>query len=149
MQRTIEIVFVLLLGTFLVVSCGGNAGGDVDGGGNGDAADVADAGGGTPDANLCTGGSLCGQPAQCCPAGNECIDGACLAECTSGVRCGINLDVCCGDVQVCISNACATLCARNGTRMCASLWTASPHVGRPPTARLSGSSAVRIRRLRR
>jgi hypothetical protein len=36
----------------------------------------------------CEGGTLCGQIAECCPAGNECIEDACLPECASEVRCG-------------------------------------------------------------
>ena len=95
---------------FLSLACGpsGSVGGgdDVDGStGGGDAAvDGAIA----PDADLsCTGGTLCGQPASCCPAGNECIAGACLVACDSGVRCGANQDVCCAAGEVCLANACA------------------------------------------
>ena len=61
------------------------------------------------DANdKCIGGTLCGQPATCCPAGNECIANQCLVECPSGVRCGADQSICCGSDDVCISALCAT-----------------------------------------
>lgn len=75
---------------------GGNTPGDDDPGG----------GGGGPDADVCSGGTLCGTPAACCPAGNECVEDACVAACASGVRCGADLDVCCGSGEVCLSNQC-------------------------------------------
>ncbi|MDX9719998.1 MAG: FG-GAP-like repeat-containing protein [Myxococcota bacterium] len=59
------------------------------------------------DVDKCEGGTLCGQPAVCCPAGNECIDGACLPSCASGVRCGVDGSVCCAAEQLCISQQCA------------------------------------------
>lgn len=64
---------------------------------------------GEPDASdTCTDGTLCGQPATCCPAGNECIDGACLLECSSGIRCGADLNTCCNAGDVCLSDVCAS-----------------------------------------
>ncbi|HEY0252521.1 MAG TPA: VCBS repeat-containing protein, partial [Kofleriaceae bacterium] len=60
----------------------------------------------TPDGDTCTGGTLCGNPIACCPAGNECVEDKCLAACTSGVRCGANLDTCCGSGEVCLSDQC-------------------------------------------
>lgn len=93
--------YVLLgvLGLF-VLACGPNSPATGD-------ASPGDSGG--PDAaELCTGGTLCGQPATCCPAGNECISGMCLAACPSGVRCGAALDVCCDSDDVCLADACAT-----------------------------------------
>lgn len=59
-----------------------------------------------PDADLCTGGTLCGSPAACCPAGNECVEDRCLSACESGSRCGATLETCCDTGQVCVSNAC-------------------------------------------
>ncbi|MBK7154068.1 MAG: hypothetical protein IPH72_20190 [Sandaracinaceae bacterium] len=56
----------------------------------------------------CAGGTLCGTPVMCCAAGNECIGGACLPTCATGVRCGADSSVCCGSGQVCLSNACAS-----------------------------------------
>ena len=93
----------------VLVACGpGDDGGSgVDGNGGGDGASVVDSGGGS-DADQCTGGTLCGQPATCCPEGNECIDGACLVTCDSGVRCGAANDVCCNAQDVCLSDVCAT-----------------------------------------
>lgn len=78
-------------------------GGPDDAGGAG-----ADAAIGESDANDCTGGTLCGQPASCCALGSECIDNACLITCESGVRCGAAGDVCCEAGQVCLSESCAT-----------------------------------------
>ena len=78
---------------------GGDDGGGVpDGGGAPDASE--------PDALVCTGGTICGHPAACCPSGNECVDDACLPACASGVRCGAALDVCCDAGQVCIAGEC-------------------------------------------
>lgn len=89
----------------LAISCGGSSGGSGVDGGSGDAdASVP----GSPDANACAGGSLCGQPATCCPSGNECVDDQCLPVCDTGIRCGASLDVCCTSGQVCIADACAT-----------------------------------------
>ncbi len=59
---------------------------------------------GGPD--LCLGGTLCGQVAVCCPAGNECIDDACLPECASEVRCGPKLETCCDIGDVCSGDVC-------------------------------------------
>ncbi|MCA9718368.1 MAG: hypothetical protein KC468_27095, partial [Myxococcales bacterium] len=56
----------------------------------------------------CEGGILCGQPAMCCEAGNECVQGACLPTCESEVRCGPNLELCCDEGDVCLADACAT-----------------------------------------
>jgi hypothetical protein len=49
---------------------------------------------------------LCGQPAVCCGAAEECVDGACLPECPSGIRCGEDKTVCCGDGEVCLGDVC-------------------------------------------
>ncbi|MBA3548652.1 MAG: VCBS repeat-containing protein [Nannocystis sp.] len=59
---------------------------------------------GGPD--LCEGGTLCGQVAVCCPAGNECIDDACLPECASEIRCGPKLETCCDAGTVCSGDQC-------------------------------------------
>lgn len=50
----------------------------------------------------CPSATLCGTPAVCCDVGDECVEGACLPACGSGVRCGADLGTCCGDGQVCI-----------------------------------------------
>lgn len=93
----------------LLVACGpGDDGADGDSGTGGpDGSAIFDGGGGI-DADQCTGGTLCGMPATCCPAGNECIDGACLITCDSGVRCGADNDVCCDAGDVCLGDMCAT-----------------------------------------
>lgn len=46
---------------------------------------------------------LCGTSGTCCGAGEECVDGACLAGCATGVRCGTT---CCAGGEVCLSQAC-------------------------------------------
>jgi hypothetical protein len=51
---------------------------------------------------------LCGDPAECCGADEECVLAGCLPVCDSGVRCGEDQSVCCDDGQVCLANACAT-----------------------------------------
>ncbi len=99
------------LGSLAVVlamfACGGQ---NTPGGGDPDAPvpiDAAiDAGG--PDADLCTGGTLCGSPATCCAAGNECVDDRCLPACASGVHCGADLTTCCASGDVCLAAACVT-----------------------------------------
>ena len=63
---------------------------------------------GTTGDDLCQGGTLCGQPAACCPAGNECIEDACLPVCESEIRCGDDLSQCCADGQVCSGDECVT-----------------------------------------
>jgi len=63
---------------------------------------------GTTGDDLCLGGTLCGQPASCCPMGNECVEGACLPACESEVRCGPKLEVCCEAGDVCSGDACVT-----------------------------------------
>lgn len=60
------------------------------------------------DADVCTGGTLCGIPATCCAAGNECVDDRCLAVCATGVRCGADLTTCCNAGDVCLEAACVT-----------------------------------------
>lgn len=62
----------------------------------------------TPDADLCVGGSLCGTPASCCPAGNECVADQCLPACSSGVHCGADLLTCCDAGQVCLEAQCVS-----------------------------------------
>ncbi|HGG58163.1 MAG TPA: VCBS repeat-containing protein, partial [Nannocystis exedens] len=58
--------------------------------------------------DLCVGGTLCGEPAVCCPMGNECVEDSCLPECESEVRCGPMLEVCCAEGDVCSGDACVT-----------------------------------------
>jgi len=53
---------------------------------------------------------LCGQPAVCCAADEECYKGACQAVCPSQVHCGQNGELCCNDGEVCLGDKCeATL----------------------------------------
>jgi hypothetical protein len=61
---------------------------------------------GTDAGPSCPSAILCGSPAVCCGSGEECVEGACLPACASGVRCGAELSLCCGAGQVCISGAC-------------------------------------------
>lgn len=99
-MRSLTLVPSLLI---VAMSCGSN------GTSSGNDAGLPDAG--SPDAQgdagsqLCTG-TLCGIPAACCVAGNECVEGACLTACESGVRCGASLDVCCSAGDVCLSELC-------------------------------------------
>ncbi len=94
---------VVALGLLGFAACGSkhNGSGDDDFGFP-DAPASTDGGGG----DSCTGGTLCGNPVECCAAGNECVDDHCLAACSSGVRCGANSDTCCDAGQVCLSDAC-------------------------------------------
>jgi len=96
-----------LLAVLWLAACGGTSSGGPPDAGDG-AGDALDAGDVVPDADPCTGGTLCGTPAACCPAGNECVEDQCLPACSSGVRCGAGLDTCCDAGQVCLSNACVT-----------------------------------------
>ena len=50
---------------------------------------------------------LCGDAQECCDAAEECVLGACLDACDSGVRCGEAQDICCGVGQVCLGDQCA------------------------------------------
>ncbi|MBZ5714870.1 FG-GAP repeat domain-containing protein [Nannocystis pusilla] len=49
---------------------------------------------------------LCGLPAGCCEAGEECMSGACVPACPGGVRCGADDSMCCGEGEVCLDDAC-------------------------------------------
>ena len=64
--------------------------------------------------DLCLGGTLCGQVAECCPAGNECVDDRCLAACATGVRCGADLTTCCNAGDACLD---ATFAAQKTRRI--------------------------------
>lgn len=70
--------------------------------------------GGTPDAGasdageadggICETAIFCGTPPVCCDTGTECVEGACLPLCETGVRCA---GACCGGSDdVCIDGAC-------------------------------------------
>lgn len=86
----------------------GDSGGDAqvgDGGDGGDGGgDDADTGFVLPDAGECASKTLCGASGTCCAVGDECVDGACVAPCSSGVRCAA---ACCGASEVCLAGACA------------------------------------------
>ncbi len=60
-----------------------------------------------PDAEPCQT-TMCGFPARCCLAQEECLEGACLPACASGVRCGDDMTTCCDAGDVCLNQACAT-----------------------------------------
>ncbi len=51
---------------------------------------------------------LCGTPPVCCEADEECVEGACLPVCDSGVRCGDDQSTCCNEGQVCMAGSCVT-----------------------------------------
>jgi hypothetical protein len=51
---------------------------------------------------------LCGDPAVCCLDTEECVDGKCLDICPSGIRCGMDQEMCCAEGDVCVGAACAT-----------------------------------------
>ncbi|MBC7978459.1 MAG: VCBS repeat-containing protein, partial [Myxococcales bacterium] len=75
----------------------------------GDDEETPDARGGDPQADAgdtCSNGALCGNPVMCCAEGNECVEDRCLSACSSGVRCGATLDVCCNAGEVCLADAC-------------------------------------------
>lgn len=55
------------------------------------------------DAPFCPAENRCG--ADCCEAGEECVDAMCLAECASEIRCGPEY-TCCGADQLCIAETC-------------------------------------------
>lgn len=93
----------VLLVAMVAAGCGGDAtgsGADRGGGGGG--------GGGTGGVEVCESALLCGTPAVCCGVGEECFDGACVAPCPSGVRCGTDGLLCCGAGDVCLASVCAT-----------------------------------------
>jgi hypothetical protein len=54
----------------------------------------------------CPSGIVCGA-GECCGANQECVINACLAACTSNVRCGADLSVCCAMGDVCVADQCA------------------------------------------
>lgn len=105
-MRGLLAIFVISFG--YGCSCGGASGGDVDAGFGGDGAVAIDAGPSVDAADDCTGGALCGQPATCCPAGNDCVEGMCLAACATGIRCGADFATCCDAGDVCLSAMCVT-----------------------------------------
>lgn len=112
------------LGWVLVVAfalgCGGtDDGGPRNGGSGGNAGSGGAAGGGGHGATGGSGGSggsseacesalLCGTPAACCELGEECLAGACVPPCSSGIRCGGDGSVCCADGDVCLASECST-----------------------------------------
>jgi hypothetical protein len=65
------------------------------------------------DTTASTGGDLCmtilcGDPAVCCLDTEECVDGACTPICESGVRCGVDQEICCDVGDVCVGDSCTT-----------------------------------------
>ncbi len=51
---------------------------------------------------------LCGNPAVCCGADEECVNAECTPICESGVRCGIDQEICCDAGDVCVGTMCTT-----------------------------------------
>ncbi len=84
--------------------CGGSGTGGGPRGGAGGTGGAGGAGGG----GVCESALLCGAPAVCCGAGEECFAGVCVAPCPSGVRCGSDGSVCCDAGDVCLASQCAT-----------------------------------------
>ncbi|MDH3625331.1 MAG: FG-GAP-like repeat-containing protein [Myxococcales bacterium] len=98
---------VLLVAMMAVVGCGGDAtGAGAGGGGSGSGGDGGTSG--TGGGQVCESALLCGSPAVCCDVGEECFEGACVAPCPSGVRCGNDGSVCCDAGDVCLASQCAT-----------------------------------------
>ncbi|MGB5813085.1 MAG: hypothetical protein WBG86_21305, partial [Polyangiales bacterium] len=115
----------VLLAALLVVGCGGDdtgSGADRGNGGSsgagGDGGEIGTGGrvghggnagvGGAGGTEVCESALLCGTPAVCCDIGDECFEGACVAPCASGIRCGGDGLVCCNAGDVCLADACAT-----------------------------------------
>lgn len=73
-----------------------------------DAGHDAGGDGGVDAGARCESGLFCGTPPVCCESGTECIEGACLPTCESGVRCGVDSMTCCGTGQVCVDATCET-----------------------------------------
>lgn len=86
-----------------LAACGNH---HVNGNGPDAGGDDADATVTPPDADTCAGGSLCGLPLACCPAGNECVLDQCVPTCSTGIYCGAQLDTCCDSGDVCLEDAC-------------------------------------------
>ena len=106
-----RVVLALSFSLGVLVACGPPKATTGDGGP--DASPDVDATVG-PDADQCTGGTLCGVPVSCCPAGNECVLDQCVPVCASGVYCGADLLTCCASGEVCLGAACVvpgTACA--------------------------------------
>lgn len=87
---------------------------DGDGGTSDGSADSTDSTGGEPtETSSSTGGEaicetvLCGALGECCTTDEECVLGACLDVCDSGVRCGEGQEICCDGGQVCLGAQCA------------------------------------------
>jgi hypothetical protein len=53
----------------------------------------------------CSSGILCGDEGACCGFGTECVSGACLEACSTGVRCG---NICCVAGDLCVASTCVT-----------------------------------------
>ena len=81
---------------------GTSSGGDTDPG----SSTAADETGTTGGESVCET-VLCGDAEVCCDSGDECVLGACLDACDSGVRCGEAQDICCDGGQVCLGDQCA------------------------------------------
>ncbi|MFO0551444.1 MAG: VCBS repeat-containing protein [Polyangiaceae bacterium] len=107
--------------TLIGCSCGDDTGiGATGAGGSGQGGSVGGAGqgglggggviggagtGGTGGGFIGCTGVVCGA-GECCDGGQDCVAGACLTACDSGVRCGADLTTCCDVGDVCIAGAC-------------------------------------------
>ncbi len=111
MRRSLSLVGI---GWITLVACGGTESSTFEDGGLGtpDGGSLVEGGGGIdsggiledPDTGppVCTSQTFCGT--TCCAVGNECVDGACTAACTTGgVHCGA---LCCASGEVCLAAAC-------------------------------------------
>ena len=93
---------------------GGTGGTDTDGGGTGGGGTGGSGGSGGVlipdggDSGACPSNILCGPSGVCCPVDSECVEGACVAECLTGVRCGADGSTCCDAGEVCLSQVCVT-----------------------------------------
>lgn len=105
-----------LLGAALGCSSSSPSGGGADEGATGGVATVGgdDASSGADGASFSTGSSgpddcttvLCGEPAECCAAQEECAGGSCRPFCESGIRCGDDSEICCAASEVCLGDGC-------------------------------------------
>ncbi len=86
----------------------GGVGGMSGSGGAGGVGAAAGQGGAGGEIETCESALLCGSPAVCCEVGDECFEGACVAPCNSGIRCGGDGSVCCDAGDVCLAAICST-----------------------------------------
>jgi len=92
---------------------GGSSNADTDSGSSAGSEGDTTTSGPPVDTSSSTGGEavcetvLCGAADECCATDEECVLGACLDTCDSGIRCGEAQDICCDGGQVCLGDQCA------------------------------------------